>query len=129
LVVTEARKQKDKATIDKQTAGILLDKAKIDAQSVVVAAEAKAFEKKALLEADNALQVKLNAWLTAQKYWSDAHARKPVPQTVFGTGGGTDGPLDQRNSVQNFMDLVIMKSAKDLNVDIGIALPGSPATK
>jgi regulator of protease activity HflC (stomatin/prohibitin superfamily) len=129
LVVTEARKQKDKATIDKQTAGILLDKAKIDAQSVVVAAEAKAFEKKALLEADNALQVKLNAWLKAQKYWSDAHARKPVPQTVFGTGGGTDGPLDQRNSVQNFMDLVIMKSAKDLNVDIGIALPGAPATK
>lgn len=129
LVVTEARKQKDKATIDKQTAGILLDKAKIDAQSVVVAAEAKAFEKKALLEADNALQVKLNAWLTAQKYWSDAHARKPVPTTVFGTGGGTDGPLDQRNSVHDFMNLVIMKSAKDLNVDTGIALPGTPAAK
>ncbi len=118
LALTEARKRKEQAEIDRETAGIRLEQARIDAQARQVAADAAAYEKKAILQADNALQQKLDAYVKAQGYWANAFSKRRVPTQVFGaTGGGagTDG------DVQAFMNIMTMKAAKDLSVDPGIA--------
>ena len=60
LAITSANKLKEQAEIDRERSVILLEKAEIDAEAVKVAADAKAYAKAAVLEADNALAQKKN---------------------------------------------------------------------
>lgn len=121
LALTEARKRKEQAEIDRETAAIRLEQAKIDAQARQVAADAAAYEKKAILEADNALQQKLDAYVKAQQYWADAFSKRKVPTQVFGATGNGSGASGTDGDVQAFMNIMTMKAAKDLSVDPGIA--------
>jgi len=117
LAITEARKRNEQAAIDRDTSIIELERARIDAESRQVAADAAAYEKRAILEADNALQQKLDAYVTAQSYWADAFAKRKVPTQVFGTSGGRAG---SDSDIKNFMDIMTMKAAKELSIDPSI---------
>lgn len=114
LAVTKAEQQREEARVAKETAQIDLERAKIDAQAVTVAADAEAYAKKAILEADGALAQKLNAWIEAQKVWATAAAQIKVPTTVIG-GNGTSG--NALGTVDTFMSMLMVKTAKDLQVD------------
>jgi len=114
LAVTKAEQQREEARVAKETAQIDLERAKIDAQAVTVAADAEAYAKKAILEADGALAQKLNAWIEAQKVWATAAAQIKVPTTVIG-GNGTSG--NALSTVDTFMSMLMVKTAKDLQVD------------
>lgn len=120
LAVTKAEQQREEARVAQETAEINLERAKIDAQAVTVAADAEAYAKKAILEADGALAQKLAAWTEAQKVWATAAAQINVPSTVIG-GGGTAGSA--LGTVDSFMSMLMVKTAKDLQVDPGIATP------
>ena len=120
LAVTAANQRREEAAINRDTAVIRLEQSRIDAESRQVSADAAAYEKKAIIEADNALQQKLDAYVTAQRHWADAFARRAVPQTVFGAQGGSGGT---DSDVQNFLNLMTMRAAKDLSVDPSIAAP------
>lgn len=116
LALIEAERMKEEAEIAKQTAAINLEKARIDAEAVQVAADAEAYAKQAILEADGALAQKLAAWTEAQKVWADAAARINVPATVIaGTEGGNAG--NALGTVEQFMNMLMIKTAKDLQVD------------
>ena len=81
-------------------------------------ADAAAYEKTAILEADNALAQKLAAYVEVQKVWAEAFANRKVPTTVFGApegGVGTDGDISR------FIDLLTMQAATGLSVDPSIA--------
>ena len=119
LVLTKANQQKEQAEIDRQTAEIRLEQAKIDAQAVQVAADAEAYKKREILQADNALAQKLDAWVEINKAYADAFAKRPVPTTVFG-GTGSDS-YAQGTDVQAFLQLMTVKAAKDLDVDTSVA--------
>ena len=126
LALTEATKLKESAEIAEQTARILLEKAKIDAEAVQVAADAEAYQKREILEADNALAQKLEAEIAIQKVWAEAYAKRAVPQYVFGGTGGTgpDGtPVGSDSEAQVFMQMMTMQAAKQLNNDRSVA-PG-----
>ena len=114
LAVTKAEQQREEARVAKETAAIDLERAKIDAQSVTVAADAQAYAKKAILEADGALQQKLDAWIEAQKVWATAASQIKVPSTVIGGNGSTGNAL---STVDTFMSMLMIKTAKDLQVD------------
>ena len=58
LAITSANKLKEQAEIDRERSVILLEKAEIDAEAVKVAADAEAYAKAVVLEADNALAQK-----------------------------------------------------------------------
>lgn len=117
LALIEAERMKEEAEIAKQTAAINLDKARIDAESVTVAADAEAYAKQAILEADGALQQKLDAWVEAQRVWADAASKINVPSTVI-AGGGSDGTAGNAlGTVDQFMQLMMLNSAKQLSVD------------
>lgn len=114
LAVTKAEQQREEARVAKETAQIDLERAKIDAQAVTVAADAEAYAKKAILEADGALAQKLNAWVEAQKVWATAAAQIKVPSTVIGGNSSAGNAL---GTVDTFMSMLMVKTAKDLQVD------------
>ena len=118
LAITAAERERESARIRQERAQILLETARIDAQAKQVSADAAAYKKTAILEADNALAQKLAAYVEVQKVWAEAFANRKVPTTVFGApegGVGTDGDISR------FIDLLTMQAAKGLAVDPSIA--------
>jgi regulator of protease activity HflC (stomatin/prohibitin superfamily) len=117
LALIEANKKLEQAQVDKETAQVRKEQAEIDAERIKTLADAEAYQKRAVLEADDALAQKLDAWVTAQKHWAQAFANRKVPTTIFGGAAGGSG---SDTDVQNFMDIMTMKAAKDLSVDTNI---------
>lgn len=120
LAITAAERVREEARVAKETAAINLERARIDAESVQVAADAAAYEKRVILEADGALAQKLAAWTEAQAVWADAAAKIAVPATVIGSDGTSGSAL---GTVDQFMSMLMVKTARDLQVDTAIAAP------
>jgi regulator of protease activity HflC (stomatin/prohibitin superfamily) len=116
LALTSAQKLKEQAVISKDTAQINLEKARIEAETKRTLAEAEAYQKKVILDADNALAQKLEAEIEIQKLWADAFARRQVPTTVFGSGQG-GAPVGSDGEVRAFMQMLTLDAAKRLNYD------------
>jgi len=116
LALIAAERVREEARIAQETAGINLERAKIDAESVTVAADAEAYAKQAILEADGALAQKLDAWVAAQRVWADAASKINVPATVI-AGGGEGGNGSALDTVGTFMQMMMVKTAQDLAVD------------
>ena len=121
LALIEAGRMKEEAEIARQTAEINLEKARIDAQAVTVAADAEAYAKEAILTADGALAQKLEAWVAAQTVWADAASKINVPATVIAGGGDGGTAGNALGTVDSFMQMLMIKTAKDLQVDPTIA--------
>lgn len=117
LTLIGAERVREEARIAQETAAINLERARIDAEAVTVAADAEAYAKEAILTADGALQQKLDAWVTAQGYWADAASKINVPSTVFNNGGAEGVAGNALGTVDQFMQMMMMKTAKDLQVD------------
>lgn len=117
LAITQAEKLKEEAAITKETAQINLEKARIEAETRRTLAEAEAYQKKVILEADNALAQKLDAEIEIQKLWADAFARRNVPTNVFGGGGAAGAPVGNDVETKNFMQMLTLDAAKRLNYD------------
>ncbi|WGH49761.1 hypothetical protein [Alishewanella phage vB_AspM_Slickus01] len=117
LALIAAEQLLEQAAIQKKTSEVLLVKAKIDAQAKQVAADAEAYEKRAILEADNALAQKLDTEVRIQTVWAQAYAKRNVPQYVFGGGSGGGAPSGSDGEVKTFMQLMTMDAAKSLNYE------------
>ncbi len=114
LAVTEAEKFKAQAAIQKDTAQINLEKAKIEAETKTTLADAEAYQKEVIIKADNALAQKLDAEIKIQEVWAEAYARRAVPSTVFG-GGQSGAPVGNDGEVKAFMQVLTLDAAKRLN--------------
>jgi hypothetical protein len=120
LAITAAERVREEARVAKETAGINLERARIDAESVQVAADAAAYEKRVILEADGALAQKLAAWTEAQTVWADAASKINVPSTVIAGGNGSGNSGSALGTVESFMNMLMVKTAKELAVDTTI---------
>jgi len=120
LAITAAERVREEARVAKETAAINLERARIDAESVQVAADAAAYEKRVILEADGALAQKLAAWTDAQTVWADAASKINVPSTVIAGGAGSGNAGSALGTVESFMNMLMVKTAKDLSVDTAI---------
>jgi len=116
LAITRAEKFKAEAAISKDTAEINFEKAKIEANTKRTLAEAEAYQKKVILQADNALAQKLDAEIQIQKLWAEAFAQRKVPSTVFGSGQ-SGAPVGSDAEVKAFMQMLTLDAAKRLNYD------------
>lgn len=116
LAIIEATKLKEQSMISKETAMINLDKAKLEAQTTKTLADAEAYAKKAVIEADGALQQKLDALVQIQSVWANAATQMNVPVNVFGTSTTTNGV----SASESLMQMLSIKTAKDLAIDMGI---------
>ena len=122
LAVIDANRLREQAAIRAETALIQLEQARTDAESRQVSADAEAYEKRVLLEADNALEAKLSALVKIQEAWAHAAADINVPNTVFTMGGsGSDSTTGNFASVEAFMALLTANAANQLDVDTSVA--------
>lgn len=84
-------------------------------QATLKKAEADATYRSRVMSADGALGQKLDAWVKAQGLWAAAfekHQGQLVPSVVMGGNGGNT------NAATNFMDMLGVKFAKDLALDM-----------
>lgn len=79
-------------------------------------ADAEAYSKQRVIQADGALTQKLNTWLEERKYAWEAFGKyggAMVPQIVTGGGNGSGNV-----SSTNFIELMGIKALKDLSADL-----------
>ncbi len=117
LAITAAEREREAARIAKEQSQILLEKAKIDAQAVQVAADAEAYAKRQILEADNALAQKLEAEVEIQNLWASAFARRQVPLYVFGAGADSGVPVGSDDEAQRLFQILTLQAAERLDYD------------
>lgn len=118
LAITSAEREQETATIAKQTSIEMLEKARTDAQAVKVTADAEAYAKRAVMEADGALQPKLDALVAINKGWADAASKAPVPSVMM--GGGADTGSGRQNEIGQLMQILSAKAARDLQLDLSV---------
>jgi len=106
-LVTEAQSRNAVAILDVNTAEMKKQKDILEGQGI-------ATKKRLVMEADGALDQKLQAYMTVQKYWADAFSNyggSLVPQ--FQSGGSTGG-----NAGVDFMQLMTAKAQIDLSLSL-----------
>ena len=106
--VTEAESRKRVAELDVETA-------KLNKEKQILEGQGEAEKKRLVMSANGALEQKLDAWLKSQEYWANAFSKyqgNVVPQYMSGSANGSS------NAAANFMEIMMMKSAKDLNLDL-----------
>lgn len=109
--VVDAEKRLAVATLDKQSA----EQGKL---KNILEGEGEATKRKLIMEADGALQVKIEAYKAVNQMYADAIAKYSgawVPDIVMGGGNASVG-----SGAVEFMDILKAKAARDLNLDLGI---------
>lgn len=112
--VVEAETKVKVAEQDKLQQKIAYEGAILEAKKIKELADAEAYAKSRIMQADGALEMKLKAQIEVQKAWADAFSKYTgaiVPQ--FQTGGSPSG-----NGAMNFMDIMTAKTAKDFALDL-----------
>ena len=118
LAITGAKKLKAEAEIHRETAQINFEKAIIEAKTQRTLADAEAYQKEVILQADNALAQKLDAEIRIQQLWAQAYAKRQVPTNVFGSGGSAGGaPVGNDYETKAFMQMLTLDAAKRLNYE------------
>lgn len=106
-MVTEAEAAKAVAELAVQTA-------QLDKQRMILEGEGEAAKKRLVMQANGALEQKLDAWLKSEQYKWEAFSKYTgnlVPQFQTGGGGSTPNAL-------NFMEIMSAKAAKELALDL-----------
>ena len=106
--VVEAETKVKVAQQDLEQQKIQFTAATFEAKKKVTLADASAYEKKTTIQADGALELKLNALVNIQKSWADAFSKYQgniVPMYQTGNGGTGNGAV-------SFMELMTAKTAK-----------------
>lgn len=93
-------------------------------QKDILLGQGQATKKKLVMAADGALKQKLSTLETIHKFYANAYKERKVP-TVYmsGSSGGAGGGPD--DEFTRFMNMMNIKVAKDLALDMGIKGQGS----
>jgi regulator of protease activity HflC (stomatin/prohibitin superfamily) len=118
LAVINAEREKKRAEIEKETAEISLEKTKIEAQATKATADAEAYAKEALIKANGNMEQKLQTLREINKYWAEASAMAKVPGVMM-AGANGEG-VSRQGEMQQMMQLLTVKAAKDLQVDLSV---------
>ena len=114
IQVVKAETQVELAKQDLKKQDIAMQASLKEAQKIKTLADAEAYAKQRVIQADGALTQKLEAYKEVQGYWADAFAKyqgNVVPQIQTGGNGQGNGAL-------NFAELMSMKAARDLSLDL-----------
>lgn len=119
--VTKAEQEKEIATIEaekkRDVAKLQKEAAEFTKQEQILLGQGEAERKRLVLNADGALQQKLDTWIEGQKVWAGAFANykgNVVPQVVTGGDGNTG------NAAVNFMELMGINAARQLSLDMSV---------
>lgn len=116
--LVEAETRVKLAEKDREMQKIALLGARLEAQKIKTLADAEAYAKQKIMQADGALEKKLATYENVQNMWATAFGNYkgnlvPTIQTGAGGGGGTNGGLD-------FMEVMGAKAAIDLSLQMNV---------
>jgi hypothetical protein len=114
--VVEAETKVKVAEQDKLQQKIAYEGAILEAKKIKELADAQAYARSRIMQADGALEMKLKAQIEVQKAWAEAFGKYTgavVPQFQTGAGGGTSA-----NGALSFMDIITAKTAKDFALEL-----------
>lgn len=112
--VVEAETKVKVAEQDKLQQKIAYEGSILESKKIKELADANAYARQRIMQADGALEMKLKAQVEVQKVWADAFSKYTgavVPQIQTGGGATSNGAL-------NFMDIMTAKTAKDFALDL-----------
>ena len=116
--LVEAETQVALAERDRQKQKIALEASRLEAAKIKELAQAEAFRKKVILQADGALQQKLDAQIQIAQIWAEAfrEAKQPfVPSTVIGGGmQGNAGHGQIPYSMETMMQMMMVDKLNTL---------------
>jgi regulator of protease activity HflC (stomatin/prohibitin superfamily) len=117
--VVNAQREKEvaetNAARELEVAKLAKEAAEQTKQQQILLGQGEAERRRLVLAADGALERKLATYEKVQADWADAFAKRQVPTTVF--GGGTGG-AGSDSDVQALLQLLTVKTAQDLTLDI-----------
>lgn len=114
--VTQAETAKKEAEISLQTAEINKNKARVEADALLITKKAEAEGKRVVMVADGALEQKLDALVQINAHWAQAASgHSMVPATVVGGDGKGGAP-----SAADFMSLMTAMAAQQVGVDVSV---------
>lgn len=100
---------------DKLQQRIQAEAAELEARKIKTLADAEAYKKRAVIQANGALEQKLDAYVKTQQVWAEAFGKyqgSVVPQIQSGNGSNNG------NGAVNFMEIMGTKAARDLALDL-----------
>jgi hypothetical protein len=104
--VTEAEQERDVANLSAQ-------KEEFNKRANILKGEGEAQYKRLVTQANDNLEIRLNAWIEINKAYASAMSESTwVPTYVFGGGGGANNSM----GAQQLIDLLTAKTAKDLQL-------------
>ncbi|MBL0349455.1 MAG: hypothetical protein IPP68_03635 [Elusimicrobia bacterium] len=112
--VTLAQQQYEVATLEAKAA-------EQKKRAEILLGEGESTRKRLVMQADGALEKKLQAYVETQKYWADAMARMTQPVVPGVSMGGADGKGG--NGVTQMMEIMAAKAARDLQLDLKASKP------
>jgi hypothetical protein len=122
-VVTEAQQKLEVATLAAKEAEQFK-------REQILRGEGEAARKTLVMNADGALDVKVEAYKEVQKYWADAFAKSSQPLVPqFQMGANANGSANSVNAAQNLVELMTIKTAKDLATDMTVSGKSQTAKK
>ena len=107
-MVTQAEQQKEVARLEKEAA-------EYTKQKEILLGQGESERRRLIMSADGQLTVKLDAWVKVQQIWAENVAKYQgnwVPTTIIGNTGSNG-----TNGAQQFMDIMMIKAAQDLQFD------------
>lgn len=110
-LIAEAEGRKRAAQLDKEAA-------EFTKQKDILLGQGEAEKQRLLMEANGALDPKLKAYQEVNKYWADAFTKIQVPVVPSIIMGGQSG--GNPNSVQSLIDMLQVKTAKELSLDLNV---------
>lgn len=87
-------------------------------QQQILEGEGEGAKKRAIMQANGALEQKLDAWLKAQQMWASALGAYQGAITPAYISGGSGSNGGSSNAFNQFMEMSMFKTARDLNLDM-----------
>lgn len=118
LALIEAEREREKAAIAQETAQTMFETAQIEARTIKELADAEAYKKRVVMQANGALEQKLQAAVEINKVWATAAQNAPVPSVMM--GGAGSGDMGRQTDIGQLMSIMAAKAAKDLQLDLTV---------
>lgn len=115
--VVQAQTKVQLAEQDRQQQEIALRASRLEAEKRKTLADAEAYEKRTVMQANGALETKIEAWVTVNVEYAKALSNSNwCPTTIIGGGSGTGTPWANGNPAA-LIDMLTTKTAKELNLN------------
>ena len=115
MAVITANRELEVAKLQKEQASQIKQATILKAEGEAKAQELIAQARKKMMEADNALQAKLDAWVQVNQAYAEAIKEVKLPQIIMTSDGKAN-----TSSATDILDMIKVKTAKDIALDVSV---------